>query len=365
MMRIGDKRGKLKALPVQIVEIPGGVVLKRGCTEVTLAGSGTAEAVRMVLNATGTGASVRAIRQLFALSSGRDVKELVKNLVERNLLVPSESADSTVNEQESNVDIFFWHFGETARHAIERLNQVRLQIIGVNFISRQLAVSLAACGHRNVEVIDHPQHRNLRLFDGAGELKKEEWPTTLNRPRSWNGGKVDVRDCLVATSDFGGQQALRRWNKLCIDRRVHFMPVLLKNMIGYVGPLVIPGETACYECFTARQTSHAIETETEHITDKVAFDGQGVVGFHPTMASILGDIAAFELTRFYAEVMPGRKVGRLLEVNLLAGGITERTVLKVPRCAACSPLQTHARTNLTKSVFEETGAHLKQSPADC
>ena len=352
-MRAGNKPGKLKALPVQIVGIPGGVVLKRGCTEVTLEGAGAAEAVRRILKATENGASVQDIRRLFAASSGHDIEDLVKNLVERKLLVPSESADSPVNGQESHLDIFFWHFGETARQAIARLNKIHLLIIGVNFISRRLAASLTACGHRNFEVIDYPQHRNLRLFDGAGELKQEEWPASLNPPRSWNGGMVTVRDCLVATSDFGGQQALHRWNKVCLDRKAHFMPVLLKNMIGSVGPLVIPGETACYECFTARQTSHATETDAERITDKVAFDGQGMVGFHPSMASILGDVAAFELTRFYTEALPGRKLGRLLEVNLLAGGITERTVLKVPRCAACSPLRTSARLNLTKALFEE------------
>ncbi|MFB3146853.1 MAG: hypothetical protein ACE1ZO_06975, partial [Nitrospirales bacterium] len=64
--------------------------------------------------------------------------------------------------------------------------------------------------------------------------------------------------------------------------------------------------------------------------------------FHPSMASILGDIAAMEMTKFYSQSMPLWNVGKLIEVNLLATRMTPRKVLKLPRCPVCSPLQTQA-----------------------
>ena len=212
--------------------------------------------------------------------------------------------------------------------------------------------SLMASGYSNFWIIDHPKHRNMRFFGETGHLKENEWPATLMRPQVWNETtQSDLGACLIATSDFGGQQALCEWNNLCIDRSIHFMPVVLKNMIGYVGPMIIPGETACYACLISRQRSHSADPEAEHLIDKAAFDGQPIIGFHPSMSTMLGDIACFELMRFYGGVLPDRKAGRLLEVNLLAASMTGRTIVKVPRCAACSPLRKISQTNLGAALF--------------
>jgi bacteriocin biosynthesis cyclodehydratase domain-containing protein len=349
------KHQKLLSLPVQIIEMSNGVTLKRGCTEVRITGPDAGQAVKMILDAARTGsASLADIRKLFAPSSGRRVEQLMRKLLKRRLLVPSSSHGTSINGQESHTDIFFWHFGETADRIIKELNKVHLVIIGVNSVSRQLAVGLNGCGYNNFEIFDHPQHRNVRFFDKTGSLKNEQWPVSLSRPQDWDDSQEwKAADCLVATSDFGGQDAMCQWNKLCKDHSVHFMPVMLKNMVGYVGPLIIPGETACYECFLFRQRSHALEPDAEQFADKAAFQGQGIIGFHPSMATILGDIAAFELTRFYADVLPVRSVGTLLEVNLLAASITERKVLRVPRCPTCSALMKKSRPNITKAFFND------------
>ena len=150
--------------------------------------------------------------------------------------------------------------------------------------------------------------------------------------------KPESLDCLIATSDFGGLQLMRQWNEFCVQHGRHFLPVVLQDLIGYVGPLVIPGETACFECLRARQNANLEEASARRAAEHAAFEGQGIVGCHPAMASVLGDIAAIELTKFYGIRMPIWQVGTLIEVNLLAGRMTPRKVLKVPRCAVCGTL---------------------------
>lgn len=138
-----------------------------------------------------------------------------------------------------------------------------------------------------------------------------------------------------------------------MNRTVRFLPVLLKNMIGYVGPMVIPGETACYECLVSRQRSHSVYPDAELRADDVAYAGQMAVGFHPSMATMLGAITAFEISRFYGFSKSEQTPGRFLEVNLFAGTMTGRTVLKVPRCTSCSPLHKISQPNLTKILFPQ------------
>jgi hypothetical protein len=77
------------------------------------------------------------------------------------------------------------------------------------------------------------------------------------------------------------------------------------------------------------------------------------------MASILGNIAAFELIKLYSGALPRSKVGTLIEVNLLGTKLTSRKVLKVPRCIICSQLNSRSFTALQKSVPEPVSASRK------
>jgi hypothetical protein len=171
------KHQKLLSLPVQIIAISNGVILKRGCTEVRITGPDAGQAVKMILDAARTGsASLADIRRLFAPSSGRRVEQLTRKLLERRMLVPRSSHGTSVNGRENYADIFFWHFGKTADRVIKELNKVHLAVIGVNYVSRQLSAGLNGCGYSNFVVFDHPQHRNLWFFDKTGSLKNEQWP---------------------------------------------------------------------------------------------------------------------------------------------------------------------------------------------
>jgi len=355
-MALDPTSQKLKALPIQLIETDNDIILKRGCTEVKISGEGVAAAVRTLLAAAaGRGAIREEICERFATSSRPAAERLIDLLIARHMLVPSDGVESMVTGRESSLDIFYWHFGVSAAEVTRQLNSRQTVIVGVNCISRQLVASLSASGLDNFQVIDYPLLRNLRLFDDTARLMADQWPAFAKLPlayEEWVDG-IDPQslDCLVATSDFGDQQAMRAWNKLCVEQKCHFLPVVLQNMIGYVGPLVIPGETACFECLRARQNSHMEDPQTQRAAEGVAFEGQVVTGFHPSMASVLGDLAAIELTKFYSGVLPVRKVGLLIEVNLLATRMTARKVLKIPRCTVCSPLHPRSSTMAQKTTF--------------
>jgi len=343
---------KLKALAVHVIATDDGAILKRGCTELKIGGPGAAETLRKVLAVTSDGGATETeICKLFVPPAVPLVRQLIEQLLTRHFLTPIEEAESAAVEPESPLDIFYWHFDVKAAQVAERVNRQSLTILGVNCISRQLAVSLSASGVENFRIVDEPRLRNLRFFDDAGTLKTDQWPASFRPPQEWKG-KVDPESlgCLIATSDFGGQETMREWNRFCVKYNRHFLPVVLQDFVGYVGPLVIPGETACFECLHLRRNSHIQDYESQRITEGVAFEGQGAIGFHPSMASILGDIAALELTKFYSRVLPSPKIGTLIEVNLLATGLASRKVLKVPRCPVCSPLLTRSSVSPDKTA---------------
>jgi thiazole/oxazole-forming peptide maturase SagC family component len=132
---------------------------------------------------------------------------------------------------------------------------------------------------------------------------------------------------------------------------VQFLPVVLQDLIGTVGPLVIPGESACLECLRARENAHMDDPEKRRASEYGAFHGQVVNAFHPSMASILGDLAAMELVKFHGQLMRSQLVGHLIEVNLVAPEITVRRVLKLPRCEVCGSVVSRSPISDEKVAF--------------
>jgi len=342
---------RLRALPVRLLHTDRGVIIKRSRTELLITGEGAGPAVQQILEVASDGATRNEMARLFPASARAVVLELVDRLGERRLVVPEDDL-AGAREPEEAIDIFYWELGRRPEEVTGDLAQTSIAILGVNSISRQLAHALASSGATNVEVVAYPLLCNLRMLDGDGTLNHDEWPSDVGvvEYSDWQPRAADA-DCLVVTSDFGGLDLIRRWNTYALRHDIHLLPVVLQDLMGYVGPLVIPHETPCYECLRVRENSHFQDAESQRAMEPCAAQTQSVAGFHPSMASILGDIAALELGRFYGRWAPPRVVGTLIEVNMLGPSMVTRPILKVPRCTACSPLMRTGTTNIRRDIF--------------
>lgn len=343
---------KIRALPLQFIQVDGSVVLKRGCTEVRIGGENVAEAIKIILAATSNhGLSKQELYGLFDDEARPSIERLVDELLARRLLVQQTEDQLVGEEPESELDVFYWHFDQCSEQIKAQLNKRHIVILGVNHISYRLASAFLASGIESFDIVDHPSLRNASLLDHRGNLKSRAWPEMTQRPLEWHKDAIsDDTACVIAASDFGRVPSISELNKLCLEQNRHFLPVTLQNMTGYVGPLVVPGHTACFECLLARQNSHLEDRQLHRAIERVGFEGQHIMGFHPSMAAIIAEIAAFELMKFYSGILEGG-LGTVVEVNLLATRLTSRKVLKIPRCMACSPLWTRPSITPKRTMF--------------
>lgn len=351
----------LTSRPIQYIELDDGIVLKRGCTELRVRGRGMAEVARRILMATtGKTTTCRDICLSFPPHLQTLARDVVEQLVARHMLIAGSPELPSNSLPETHQDIFYWHFGRSADEIGEKLNRVSIAIVGVNYISRQLAKSLIDSNWSNFQVIDFPLLRNLRLFTEAGVLNETMWslPTPIHH-NLWSSHQNDNPPiCLVVTSDFGGPTLIQQWNALAVEHKWHCFPIFLKNLVGSIGPLVVPGETACFHCLCSREASHFKDPNLEQIVDECAFSSQPFIGFAPAMTSIVGELAAFELVKFYSGIVPPRIAGSLIEVNLMGPMIKVRRVLKLPRCAVCSPLHKTAPVEIVNQLHTQTNESL-------
>jgi bacteriocin biosynthesis cyclodehydratase domain-containing protein len=344
-------------VPVQVTDTHSGVILWRGCTEFRAAGGDAAAAVRVILSAAAQDGSTRAeILDLFPAPDHPDVDRLIQALLDRHILYAGDPPPPPASDTEAQLETFYWHFRATPAVALANLNRRAVAVVGVNHVSRRLVTALRDSGVTNVEVVDYTLLRNRRLFDDEGERLATEWPSSLPRPRAYEGwsGGLDPQavGCLVATCDFGGQQLFRDFNRYCVAQNVPFLPVGLDRLIGSVGPLVIPLETACYECLRARENANLEQPELARAAEdpRAVWQRQMLAAFHPSAAAVLADLAAMQLTLFLSGVTPYR-VGRLIEATLMAPDLRARKVLKLPRCPVCGPLANHPSITPNRRAF--------------
>jgi thiazole/oxazole-forming peptide maturase SagC family component len=343
---------------MQLVETGAGLIVKRGAISVRIEGENAADVVFRVLQGVVDGLSRDEIRLGFAEPDREAVETLFDDLLARGILLRS-GEPAPERAEETSLDVFYWNFGARADVVAERVNARRITVLGINEISRRLVQALEASGVDQLTVVDYQLLRNVDLFDESGELIGDEWVRTNgNEPVAYTrwaeGFETDTPGCIVATSDFGWTPAIREWNRFCVVQGCHFLPAVLHDMVGFVGPLVVPGHGACYECLRARQNSHAPDAPAARELEERAFEGQRVRGFHPSMAGIVGDLAAMELTKFYAD-LPLARISSIVEVNLMAPSLVRRQVLKLPRCTVCSPLRTHVTSSLDTSIYRLNG----------
>lgn len=346
----------LLALPVQIQKADDGVYVVRGPTVFKVGGQGAAEVLEALFSAIGPeGATPSSIAALFAAPHRPAILTLIDQLRARRILVPASpsSPDPTLEpEAESEQDIFYWSFGTTVKEVHNRLSEVRVAVLGVNAISERLFPALQAAGFSDTTLVDVPLLRNVRQFSGG---TPPAWASAAVSEDEWNSGTVlDTGVTLVATSDYGGVEQMRAWNRRAVSAGSTFLPVLLDRFTAFVGPLVVPGGTPCYACLLARENSNLDNPAASRATEAGAFHGQFVNGFLPSMASIAADVGVVELLRFHCRALP-YKVGALIEIKMLMASMTARPLLKVPHCPVCSPLRLHPAVNLNRYDFVPGG----------
>jgi bacteriocin biosynthesis cyclodehydratase domain-containing protein len=358
-VKLEIRKNRIVCLPVQFIETAAGVVLKRGCTEVQIRGEGVQGTVGMLLaKLSGKGMDREDAVELFGAAERDAVNSLIQQLLSRRILVEADALPAEPIE-EDRVDIFYWDLGHNRRQAEAKLSERSVTLVGVNPISRRVASVLSESGCINLDVVDFPLLRNLELFTPEGAVKSGSWPENLAAPvdyEQWQDVyEPDARQCIVAVSDFGGLSLLREWNRFCVDNEVHFFPVVLQNLVGYLGPLVVPGESPCFECLIARQNSHWDDWTTARAVEEEAFATQPVAAAHPALSAMIGDLAALELLKFYGGGLPGWQVGSLIEVRPMVPALTTRRVLKVPRCTVCSPMNERSSASVEKFSLQAPG----------
>ena len=132
----------------------------------------------------------------------------------------------------------------------------------------------------------------------------------------------------IAAPAPGELELLEAWNTRALEADAAWLPVLpFDGRLAAVGPVVVPGQTACHECYRIRRDS---------TISPVADHARGAYPGAPALDLVLAGVAALVALRWLAGSTAD--AGVLVAVELAPElRCTRHFVYRVPRCPACSP----------------------------
>jgi bacteriocin biosynthesis cyclodehydratase domain-containing protein len=328
---------RLTLLTAHVAATATGILVRRGALQTHIEGPGIGEVFavlqRLLDNAFLT---IPEIIRHFAAPQQKSVTDLLRLLHSRRLLVSSAEAGASASgkEPEEPRDVFNWHFGLDGVPPGLRRRPGTIALIGHNRLSEIIARALGRSGVNDLVIVSDP---------------------CLNVPECSSAEPAAVVSALpepplallIACSEFGGQHLLKPWNELAVREGIPFLAVLQENLVGTLGPLVIPRETPCLECLAQRQDSQLGDFKRIREFEKLSVTACANA-YHPSMLHVLGETAAFETFLFVSGVSNGL-IGHTTEINLLQRQVRTARVLKAPRCSVCSSVTEVALVGVEKS----------------
>lgn len=146
----------------------------------------------------------------------------------------------------------------------------------------------------------------------------------------------DGKLTVVITDDYLHEK-LSDINKKNLENRKPWLIIKPSGLTPSIGPLFIPGRTACYECFSLRYRAN--RELNDHIFQKKLRGKISPSVALPFTSDVLYSLAVLEIARWISEGENKRLEGRIVSYNSRDLKIEEHVLIRRPECKACGDAQ--------------------------
>ena len=252
--------------------------------------------------------------------------------------------------------------GIPASESLDLLSRSRVAVVGLEGHGAHLASILSRCGIGSMVLVDpYPcELGNLALMpllgpDSAGKARhdavkaalgaqgcKTEIVTGGDQVITGEGIAALVADCQMLAGCFDkGFSSTNHWiNRASLDLGIPAIYAQSMGHIALVGPMVLPGDTACYMCYRMRSLACA-EDFSEVMTYEEFLDRMKRPALHeravlPTTTAYVASLMALEILKHLLSLSQPSLANKVLEFDAFSLQTATHNVLQKPDCPVCS-----------------------------
>jgi len=182
-----------------------------------------------------------------------------------------------------------------------------------------------------------PQLQSVRVV-GSGALAAEcrELLSVLGIAAAGETPTGQADAVVLVCRDCEDHRAFREHNRAALAARTPILFACLTDLRVRIGPFVVPGDTACYECFYHRLRAN-LDFRDEF--DACVAQAAGAEGSAPVRARvherIAAAIACAQCVSFLAGALQHCAFDAVIELDPVTIDLSIGRVLKLPRCEVC------------------------------
>lgn len=216
---------------------------------------------------------------------------------------------------------FLSHFEADSQGLFSSLREARVGLLGASRLTNSIRESLETVGIHQIKDLG----ARLDKVGQAGQ-KAKKINDTLKQV-----------DFLVACQESVGFSFFETINEICLATRTRWIRVAIEGTTAYLGPTIVPFETACYVCYEGRLNSNLPDLQ-----DFLAYKSQVISNHQPMdegdfapLWTLLASQAVIEVARILSGFSPPTTLGRFYEMSVKSPMPVAHNVLRLPRCPVC------------------------------
>lgn len=209
----------------------------------------------------------------------------------------------------------------------ERDPSPTILVVGTGAIAPMVAADVATQSSATVSLLDM----------GETESPSSPLPGSVDSVAGNASLRAEITDAdfVVLTTDRPATDLGHRINEIAFDTGTPWISGRVWGVDAQVGPTVIPGRTACYECFD-RRARGTMEDDTPF---QPGTDGDAISASPTPLQSHARIVAGWVATDLFQlmETGAGVTLGGVIHFDLYRMTVEPNPVLKLPRCPTCGP----------------------------
>ncbi|APR74879.1 TOMM biosynthesis cyclodehydratase protein C [Minicystis rosea] len=224
---------------------------------------------------------------------------------------------------------FLRKWGPMMGDPMDRLASARVSILGMESWATAAAIELTAAGIGAIQLFDDGDARRETV---AAHLRGlAPWCRIEASPMAALDGDAAQSDLVVAAVPPADLARIERIARFAERAGRRCLWAHLDGGHAVLGPVSVPGRTACRLCAAA-----------DPINPRIA--GDAATGHRAEMMSkMLGHLAALEIVKLISEYMPTLLAGQVLRVDEGTLETSLRTLVRIPWCRVCGKDDSRAR----------------------
>lgn len=288
-----------------------------------------------------------------------ELMDVCQTLVSAGILSIEPDSRDVYSRYDRNL-LYYDLVGYDAIKVQSKLSQSRIGLLGMGGIGNWVASGLIGAGFESMTLIDFDQIEmsNLtrqilftehdigrRKIDAAAErLRQMNTDTAVEAVycEITNLASVDAAipsdlDLLVVSADSPSNiHALV--DQVCYQKKIPYIRAGYRNSRGSVGPLIVHGQSACYECFKSQERER-LERESAAITQiKATFSRHYQAPSFGAMNAVVGSLAVAEIMKFVGGFGSCQTLSTEININLINLEMSLQVYEKDSDCRRCGQL---------------------------